>query len=145
MKPEDRRFAKDVAKHIDRRRTGRKVAVYGGLAGAIALALSYLTCGGWGLGGRGGGKGSGPGSGTALIADAGPRRCVVRVTAAGITVNGEKATRGEVVKACKATAGAEVVVTGDAREGDWQELEAALRAAKIEILRREPSGASDGR
>lgn len=140
MKPEDRRFAKDVAKHLDRRRTRRKVAVYGGLAGAIALALSYLTCGGWGLGGRGSGKGPGGGSGEVATADAGPRRCAVRVTAAGITVDGTKATRTQVVEACKAVESAEIVVTGDARQGDWDELEAALKAANITYSVRQPSG-----
>ena len=139
MKPEDRRFAKDVAKHLDRRRVRRKVALYTGLAGAIALAVTYLTCGhGWGVGGKGEGSGAGPGNGQTVVGDAGPKRCAVRVTAKGITVDGKPATRPQVIEKCKATGGAEVVVTGDARQGDWDELKAALEAAKIEILRREP-------
>jgi hypothetical protein len=136
MKPEDRRFAKDVAKHIDRRRVRRRVAVYAGLAGAIALAVSYLTCGhGFGLGGKGEGSGAGPGQ--TVVSDAGHRRCAVRVTAAGITLDGDKAKRDEVVKKCKAH-GAEIVVTGDARQGDWDELKDALKAAGVDFVRRGP-------
>jgi hypothetical protein len=33
------------------------------------------------------------------------------------------------------------VVAGDARRGDWDDLKAALDAAKIDIFKKEPSGA----
>ncbi len=125
--------AKDVAKALDRRQRRRKVVLLLALAAAIAAAILYGTCGhGWGLGK---GTGEGEGSGTTTAVDAGPRRCKLVVAAEGITVDGAKTTRDEAVTACKqAGAGAEVIVTGDAREGDWKELEAALTAAKIEVF-----------
>lgn len=143
----DRNLARDVAKHIDRRRMRRKLLVWVLLLGALVLAALYATCGsGWGLGGKGKGKGDGEGSGTVqtLVApgDAGPRRCQVRVSAGGITVDGKAATAEEVAAACKGAAAAEVRVTGGAREGDWEDLKAALDRAGIQILRFEPKNGS---
>jgi hypothetical protein len=137
----DRRLAKDVAKHLDRRRMRRKLLVWALVVGALVLAALYGTCGhGWGLGGKGKGKGegSGPGSGSVqgLLAapDAGPRRCAIRVGAGGITADGKSATVEEAVAACKDATGAEVLITGGAREGDWEELKAALDRARIQIF-----------
>nr|MBA3818061.1 hypothetical protein [Deltaproteobacteria bacterium] len=101
-----------------------------------------------GFGGAGEGEGSGPGSGAGSgpgsvatpAVDAGPVRCAVRVTSEGMTVGGTKATLDEVVTACKATTGAEVLITGDARQGDWDDLRTAFDAAGIEYLTREPRG-----
>ena len=131
----DHDFAKDVAKQLDRRRLRRKLALWAAFIALIALAVSYVTCGqGFGLGGKGKGKGEGPGSGSAkVVTDAGPTRCAVRIAAAGITVDGKPATRDAAVTACKATSGADVVVTGDARQGDWDDLKAALEAAGVTI------------
>jgi hypothetical protein len=147
----DRRFAKDVAKHLDRRRMRRRLFGWTIVLGALALAASYLTCGqGFGLGGKGLGKGegSGPGSGSveALIAagDAGPSRCQIRVAAGGIAVDGKPATVDEALAACKGVTAAEVLVTGGAREGDWEDLKAAFDRAGIQILRIEPRGGSGG-
>jgi hypothetical protein len=147
----DRRFAKDVAKHLDRRRMRRRLFGWTFVLGAIALAASYLTCGqGFGLGGKGPGKGegSGPGSGSvqALISpdDAGPSRCQIRIAASGITVAGKPATVDEALAACKGVTAAEVLVTGGAREGDWEDLKAAFDHAGIQILRVEPKGGSAG-
>ena len=125
-------FAKDVAKQLDRRQRRRRLVVLGIAITAIVLAVLYLRCGrGWGLGS---GSGNGNGSGSAApSADAGPVRCSIRVTATGITVDGKPATRTEAVAVCKATTGADVIVTGDAREGDWTELRTALEAAHVEI------------
>jgi hypothetical protein len=135
MPTPDKRFTKDVARELDRRRTRRRLVVLVLLAGAIALAVTYLTCGhGWGLGGKGAGSGPGPGSGAGITVDAGPNRCTVRVTSTGITVGGKPATRDEAVARCKATTGADVVVTGDARQGDWDELRAALEAANVPVF-----------
>ena len=118
MSSQESKFAKDVATQLDRRRMRRRLLVLAVLGAAIVLAVLYLTCGrGWGLGGSGKGKGEGPGSATAV--NPGPRRCVIRVTAAGIKLDGKSTTLDAVVKACKATTGADVVVTGDARQGDW--------------------------
>lgn len=140
MNPDDRRFAKDVAKQLDRRQVRRKVGLYAALAGALAVGLSYLTCGHWGLGGKGEGSGTGKGTGPAAITEPVTLRCQIRVTKAGIAVDGAKATRAEAVAACKKTVGADVVVTGDARQGDWDELKDALKAAKIDVQRRDPGG-----
>ena len=134
MTTPDKQLAKDVAKNLDRRHTRRRVATLGALAAAIALAVSYLTCGqGFGLGGKGKGKGEGVGS--AIVKDVGPRRCMIRVSATGITIDGKKATSKSAVAACKDTTGADVVVTGDARQGDWDELRRALEAAKIAVYK----------
>lgn len=125
-------FAKDVAKQLDRRRMRRKLLVFALLVAALALAITYLTCGrGWGLGGAGKGEGSGPGP--AARVDAGPSRCSIRVTAEGVFVDGARATPEAAVAACRATTGADVVVTGDARQGDWDALRVALEAAKVPV------------
>ncbi len=103
------------------------------LAAAIAAAILYGTCGhGWGFG-KGGGGGAGLHPVAAIATDAGPHRCAIRVAAGGITVDGKPRSRDQAVAACKATTGADVVVTGDARQGDWDDLRAALTAAHITI------------
>jgi hypothetical protein len=138
---DQRRLARDVARRMDRRRMQRKLMLYVALVGAIVLAILYGTCGrGWGLGGKGAGEGGGgAGAGTAAPAvDAGPRRCTIKLAPEGLTVDGKPATREEAVKICKATQGADVTVTGDTRQGDWDDLRAALDAAGITIYKREP-------
>lgn len=134
--PNQKQLAKDVAKQLDRRRTRRKLVLLALFVAAIALAITYLTCGrGWGVGGAGKGEGSGPGPGSGTVArDAGVNRCSVRVTAEGIFVDGVPATREAAVTTCKATTGADVVVTGDARQGDWDALRTALEAASVPIF-----------
>lgn len=134
----NRQFAKSVARELQRRQRRRKLLLLLLLAAAIALAITYGTCGhGWGLGGgkgKGEGEGPGPGSvqGVLAVVDGGPVRCALRLTAAGITVDGKSMTREEAITACKATAGADIVVTGDARTGDWEDLQQALLEAKIQ-------------
>jgi hypothetical protein len=125
----DRRFARDVAKHIDRRRLRRRMLLWTLLFAVVAGAALYVRCGAqFGLGGGG----LGPGDG-----DSAPRRvasglrCAIRVTPNGIAVDGKRMTREQAVAACKAIGGADAIVTGDAREGDWKELLAALHAAGI--------------
>ena len=128
--------AKDIAKQLDRRQMRRKLLVLAAVVAAIIAAITYLTCGqGFGLGGKGKGSGSGAGSGpgSAIAVDAGPRRCEIRIAASGTTVDGNIATPEQIVTICKATTGADVVVTGDARQGDWDTLRAALEAANIPI------------
>ncbi|MGE0870738.1 MAG: hypothetical protein AB7P03_19385 [Kofleriaceae bacterium] len=140
----DRGFARDVAKQIERRARRRKLLLLLLLAAAILLAFEHLTCGnGFGLGGLGlGGEGEGSGATTAPATtpgtDAGMARCSIRVSSTGITVDGKSASREQAIEACKATSGADVVITGDARQGDWSELEAALQAANITIYKRAP-------
>jgi hypothetical protein len=128
-------FAKDVAKQLDRRQRRRRVLFLGGAIGALVLAVLYLRCGrGWGLGGKGPGSGTGS---AAVVADAGPLRCTIRVAAHGLTVDGKPATRDEAVAACKATTGADVIVTGEARQGDWDALRGALEAAHVAVYVKE--------
>lgn len=135
-KAADRKLARDVASELDRRRRNRRLiflAVWAALIVAVAL---YLRCGrGWGLGGgKGAGEGGGSAQGIAAVpADAGPTRCTLRVSAEGIFVDGAKLTRDEAVAACNKTEGAMVTVTGDARQGDWDELRAALQAVGVKI------------
>ena len=126
----DKKLAKDVAKQLDRRQVRRKLLIWALVIGAIVAAILFLTCGrGWGIGGAG----KGEGSGSATPADAGPKRCAIRVTATGITLDGVAATRDAIVTACTG-ATADVVVTGDARQGDWEELKAALERANIQVF-----------
>lgn len=124
--------AKQVAKALDQRQRRRKVVMLLALAAIIAAIIVYGTCGrGWGLGkGEGDGSGSGPGQ----VVDAAPQRCQILVRADGIIVNGAPTAYTEAIAACKGATSADVIVTGDAREGDWKQLEAALTTAKIEVF-----------
>ena len=126
----DGKLAKDVAKQLDRRQLRRKLLLWGLVISAIVAAILFLTCGrGWGIGGAG----KGEGSGQATPADAGPKRCAIRVTATGITLDGVASSKEAIVTACTG-ATADVVVTGDARQGDWDELKAALERANISVF-----------
>jgi hypothetical protein len=123
-------FADDVARALHRRMRRRRFVLFGAAAALVAIAIYFVTCGhGFGLGG------TGKGSGVAAASDAGPVRCLVRVSASGYSVDGKPvASRNAVVAACHTAAGADVTVTGDAREGDWTELRAALDAAHIAVF-----------
>jgi len=135
----DRRFARDVAKEVDRRRVKRKVGLWGTLLAVIAAGAMYLRCGDFGLGGLG----KGGGTGEAPHPAAAPARCVLRVARSGITIDGKPRSRDEAVATCKASGGADILVTGDAREGDWTELYTALVAAGIkDINKREATAGS---
>jgi hypothetical protein len=135
----DKQFTRDVAKQLDRRRMRRRMTVWSALLGLIVAAAAYLRCGsGFGLGT---GTGNGNDGQGAVRPVAGPRRCSVRVGPDGITVDGKPMSRDQAVDACKATSGADVLRTGDSRQGDWEELQAALVAAGVKDIRmREPVG-----
>ena len=136
MTSPDKQLAKNVAKNLDRRRMRRRLVMLVALAAAVALAVMYLTCGtDFGLGGQGKAKAKAEGVGSAIVKEVGPRRCVIRVSASGITADGTSATTKSAVAACKDTTGADVVVTGDARQGDWDELRRALEAANIAVYK----------
>ncbi len=127
-------FADDVARGLHRRMRRRRLVTTAVGAAIVAIVVYFVTCGhGFGLGG------AGKGSGTATItSDAGPHRCLVRVTAHGYVLDGTPdASREAVVATCRTTAGAEVTVTGDARQGDWDELRAALEAAHVAVVKRD--------
>jgi hypothetical protein len=136
----DRQFARDVAKHVDRRRMRRRMTIWGALLALVVAAASYLRCGsGFGVGtGTDTGTGGYDNSSRARPVS-GPKRCAVRVAPGAITVDGKPMSRDEAVAVCKAATGADVVVTGDAREGDWEELRAALKAAGVDVSERHPS------
>lgn len=128
-------------KHAVDRRRKRGLLVWAGIAGLIALAILYWRCGGgFGIGG-----GDGIGAGTdrpepvmSTSADAAPRRCQLRLGASGISVDGKAATVADAVAACKAAGGADVIVTGDARQGDWDTLRSALDEAGVRKSLSEP-------
>ncbi|HUQ08238.1 MAG TPA: hypothetical protein VM261_37345 [Kofleriaceae bacterium] len=113
---------------------------------AIVAVFLIARCGGgfgFGKGGLGVGGGSskgvlgqqGSGTGTGTGREVAPARCMVRVDGTGIQIDGKPSTVDEVIAACKvATAGADVVVAGDARQGTWEELRAALDANGIASL-----------
>lgn len=130
---------KRLAKEIDRRRMRRRMLTLVVLLGAAILAAVYLRCGrGWGTGGKGPGEG-GPATLKSTPSDA-AGRCSIRLTATGITVDGKSMTRDEAIAACKTKTGADVLVTGDSRQGDWDELRGSLEAAGIQFFAREPRG-----
>jgi hypothetical protein len=116
----DRQFARDVAKHVDRRRLRRRMTIWSALLALIVAAATYLRCGsGFGVG-TGTGDNNGAGEGPVRPV-AGPKRCAVRVAPGGITVDGKPMSRDEAV------------------EGDWQDLRAALEAAGVkDISLRQP-------
>jgi hypothetical protein len=119
--------AKDVARELDRRHRNRRLLILGGWVVLVVLAALYLRCGrGWGLGGSG--TGTGNGSGTT----AAPHRCSVRVTAKGLELAGKPTTPTAIVSGC--AQGVDVIVTGDARQGDWDALRATLDAAHIPVF-----------
>ena len=130
---------KRLAKELDRRRRNRRMLTLSALLAAAIAAATYLRCGkGWGTGGKGPGEG-GTTVTTTTPSDA-TARCSIRLTAAGITVDGKTVTRDEAISACKGKTGADVLITGDARQGDWDELRGALEAASIPFFTREPRG-----
>lgn len=123
--------AKNVAKELDRVHRRRRLLILGGWAILVILAALYLRCGrGWGIGG---GSGTGRGSGSAAAsAPVVPHHCPVRVTAKGLELDGKPSTQAAIVASCPQ--GADVVVTGDARQGDWDALKAALEAAHVPVF-----------
>jgi hypothetical protein len=120
---------------------------------ALVLAVLYVRCGhGFGLGGGGGSglsPGSGTGSGTAIGSGpasaapkdaapapgdaAPPAHCALRIDATGITLAGAPATQDAAVAACKSAGAADVLVTGDAVQGTWDQLRASLTAAGVSV------------
>lgn len=133
-------------------------AVRGVLAALILMALAYLRCGsGFGLGGGWGvgddedqreGQGSGAGTGMITRQDdpkappsplvgeqPAPARCQLRLDGNGLWLLGatgqEQVEAAAAVAACQRAGGADVVVTGDAKQGAWDELKRALDEAGV--------------
>lgn len=125
-------LARDVAKELEKRARRRKIIILAVVVAAMALMLSYLQCGsGFGFGGGAGAGAGGKGSAKQAVDDPKAKRCTVRLDAGGMKLEGKKATQDEIVAACKKAGRADVVVTGDARQGDWDALRAALDEAGI--------------
>ena len=141
----DPTLARDVARHLDRRRGRGKPALLLLIAAAIGLAIAYLRCGdGLGLGGSGRDSAT-SGSQTSKVPLAAPAtECSIRVTAKGLSVDGKPASREQVLETCQRTRRASVVVTGDARQGDWDELKAALESMAITVEVRSRLDSNDG-
>ena len=124
----DRKFARDVARHLDRRRTRRRLTLWSALVALVIAGVAYLRLGG-GLGqlGLGGGHtGDGDEERRPL---AGPQRCRIRVSASEITLDGHPTSRDAAIATCKTAPGVDIFPTGDARHGEPAELDAALKAA----------------
>jgi hypothetical protein len=132
----DPNLARDVAKHLDRRRMKRKVTLWTLLVALIAAAAGYLHCGhGFGLGGGGPGAADGPAPREPAVA----HRCLLRISARGITVDGKPMERAAAVDACKRAGSAELIEVGDAPEGKLEELRRELAAAHVPFVLREPT------
>jgi hypothetical protein len=121
-----------------RLRKGRLIAA-GGVVGLLVAALLFLRCGqDFGLGG-----GDGEAPETPVVADAAPppadaapARCLLRLDADGLTLEGAAVTVEGAVEACRAAGAAELVVTGDASFGLRERLRQALREAAIDLYER---------
>ena len=128
-------FSKQVAKELDKRQRRRKLGWLGVWATLIALAVIYLRCGnGWGTGDGEGSAGKGSGSAKATSTNTsttGEKRCAIRVANDGTTMEGKPATAKQIITKCKAV---DVVVTGDAKEGEWKQLCGALDGAHVAIV-----------
>ncbi|MEZ4361160.1 MAG: hypothetical protein R3B48_13325 [Kofleriaceae bacterium] len=117
------------------------------LLGGLAAVLAYLRCGNeLGLGG-----GSGDSVGqrqeapvTPPPVDAGALRCQLRLDGGGLWLLGSTGQAlvevPGAVESCKAAGGADVVITGEARQGAWEELRAALEAAGVPSFVRGAAG-----
>ncbi len=130
--------AQEVLRELTRRRRRRRVLGLAMVAALIAAAILYLRFGG-GFGfGFGGESGRGESAGTGSAGSAAPQRCAIKVTAAGLVVDGAPPTRdvAAVVATCKAGSGAVISVVGDAREGDFAELKRALDTAGVPVEQR---------
>lgn len=119
----------------DSRRSRSRWALRGALAGLVAAAIAVLRCApGIGLGG--GGEGS-----EEQVAKETPEpvpaalRCQLRLDRGGLwllTATGQTAaTIEQALAACRTAGGADVVLTGEAKQGSWEELRSALEAAKV--------------
>jgi hypothetical protein len=123
-----------------------------GVAGLVGLAYwLWKKLSGIGIGGSGSSINSGSGAGSGVPGLPSPSApglpsglpsqttqpdanqsaaCAIRLSAAGLTINGIAATIDQVASC---TQGADVVITGDARQGDADALQAALNASSIQF------------
>jgi hypothetical protein len=122
----------------------RKRSRLGPLGALAALALAilgalYARCGsgfGFGPGGDGVGSERGESSAPAASDERLAGRCQLRLAADGLTLDGKPIETTAAVTACQRHDGADLVVTGDARQGDLDALRAELDRAKIPVFSR---------
>ena len=100
-----------------RRKRHETVATLGGAALLLWLLL----------------RGEGAGRGRKPRRDEAASRVRIRISDAGITVDGEPATFDEAVARATAAGAAEVLATGAARYGTVEALTGALRAAGVTV------------
>jgi len=124
-------------------RSGRKklarLTILAALAVLAVVLFPWTRCRGmFGLGGEGGNSEESTqrprpvaSSGTGTSVDAGIPRCELRLDAAGLHLSGRPATHDAVLAGCRTAGAADVVVTGDAAQGAWDELRALLAGAGI--------------
>lgn len=96
-----------------------------GVGAAVALVIFALNVGGGGGGGTGGTTGIPT-----------PCPCKLRLSPAGLTHDGHASSAEAVVAACQACGKAELVVTGDTKQGDADALVIALEKAGITVYRK---------
>jgi hypothetical protein len=126
------------------RRKVARVGIVGGLIAALAVLVPWKKCGGeLGLPGFRGGEGGIDDTPRSVATEPGserepppspmaqPPRCQVRLDASGLTLAGSPAERTAVIAACKEMGAADVVVTGDAAQGQWDALREALEKAGV--------------
>jgi hypothetical protein len=125
------------------RRKVARVGIAGGLIAALAILVPWKKCGGeLGVPGFKGSEGpsiddtprpvaTGPTGDPPASPLAQPPRCQVRLDATGLTLAGSPAERAAVIAACKEMGAADVVVTGDAAQGQWDALRGALDKAGV--------------
>lgn len=120
---EIRTIARETARELQyrdaRRRWKRNGAIAGVTVGAVLLAMLFLKLG------------QSVGTGRAGTAPTPPQHPRIRIDASGITIDGTPAGIGDAVSRALRAGGADVVVTGDARQGDVDQLLAALRASGV--------------
>ena len=114
--------ASDIARELDRRQARRRWRRHGLAAGAtdgaVLLAMLYLHVG----------------HPSGSPAPAVPP--TVRLSSTGLTIDGTTATVTAVVTACQRAGSCSVIVTGDARQGDVDQLLAALHASGVNFTSR---------
>ena len=132
-------LAKDVAKELEARARRRKLIMLAVWIALVVAAVMYLRCGqGWGTGGSGSGNGQG-----IVAPDHAKQRCQVRLDGKGVTLDGSAMSKERAVELCaRRGGGAEVTVTGDAREGDWAQMRGMLGAARVDIVVHQPQPGS---
>jgi hypothetical protein len=135
----------------DSRRRSRW-AVRGIFAAVLAALLGYIRCGAQlGVGGGAGAPSQPSQPGAERVTapappDAPVARCQLRLDGGGLWLlgpTGQAPTEvAAAVAACTAAGGADVVLTGEARQGAWDELRAALDAAAVPSFVRGAAGAA---